>query len=375
MELKTYFNILAKKWWIILPVFLVTFTAGMIFTYTQTPIYSATATYVVAPSPALGDAKSFTSGLDMLGRREEIATTFAQIATSRQIKQLAGDSIGLEELQRYTVSSRLLAGTNITEFTVQGPDPAMVKDLANAVGVQVEEYVRGSYEVFILRLLDEATPPRRPISPDTSLNLTLAAIFGLVLGIGLAFLSVYLETPPHAVADVNIIDTQTGVYNKDYFLRRLSQEMVRAKRNRYPLSVALMRIDNLGLLKGINSAKIRSEILRQTATLTSQYLREEDLMAHLTDDVFAFLLPDMTGENAKAVMEYLQTRISWLPVQSSTNGAKFNFKGIVGIASYNHNGTSRDELVSQADRALQLAAVNAGGGAYLLDTTLVDDHA
>ena len=118
MELKTYFNVLLKKWWIILPVFLVTFTAGMVFTYTQTPIYSATATYVVAPSSALGDAKSFTSGLDMLGRREEIATTFAQIATSRQIKELAADSIGLKEVQRYSVGSKLLAGTNITEFTI-----------------------------------------------------------------------------------------------------------------------------------------------------------------------------------------------------------------------------------------------------------------
>lgn len=366
MELKTYLNILVKKWWIVLPVFLITVTVAMLLTYTQTPVYRATTTYVVVPSPSFGDVKSFANGLDLLGRRDEIATTFAEIASSRSIKGLAMSSISLESDPGYAVTSQLRAGTNIIEFTVEGPDPTVTRDLANAIGKTTEDYVKGSYEAFILRSLDDATIPGSPISPNKSLNLTLAVLLGLILGGGLALLSAYLEVPASSIAAINIVDNETGVYNKDYFLRRLSNEMVRAKRNRYPLSVALMQVDNLNMLKGLGSTKASADILQQVAALSKQYLREEDILAYLGNNIFGVLLPDMTGENAKAVMEYLQTRVGFVPLQSVTDGAKLNLKGTVGVSSYNHNGTSRDDLVAQANRALQLAEVNENGGAVLI---------
>lgn len=377
MELKAYFRILLKKWWIVIPVFLVTLTSGIVFTYTRTPIYSATTTYVVVPSPSFSDIRSFANGLDILGRREEIATTFAEIASSRRIKELASSSLSLQSSRDYSVSSKLRAGTNIVEMTVEGPNPVVTRDLANAVGTAIEEYVQGLYEVFVLVPLDEATTPWRPISPNKPLNLTLAAVFGLALGAGLAFLSEYLEAPLSSVISVNIIDEETGVYNREYLLQRLSEEMVRSRRNRYPLSLALMRVDNLSLLKGADSAKVRAEVLRRVAMLTSQYLREEDIVAYLENDVFALLLPDTTGENAKALMEYLQTRVALTPFQSAVNGIRFNLKSIAGVATYNYNGTSRDELIAHASRALQLAEVEDDSTAFRMtdSTPNGDDHA
>jgi diguanylate cyclase (GGDEF)-like protein len=366
MELKVYLQILLKKWWLVIPTFLITLTSGIVFTYTRTPIYSATTTYVVVPGPSFGDVGNFANGLDILGRRDEIATTFAEIAASHRIKKLAADALSLSSIRGYSVDSKLRAGTNIIEITIEGPDPIIVRDLANAIGTSIEEYVQGLYEVFELVPLDEATISQEPTSPNKSLNIALAVTFGLVLGAGLAFLSQYLETPLSSTTGLNIIDDETGVYSKEYLLLRLGEEMIRAKRNRYPLSLALMRIDDLSLLKGSDSARVRTEVLRQAAVLTSQYLREEDIVAYLQDDVFALLLPDMTGENAKALMEYLQTRVAWTPFQPAMNGAKLNLKGIVGIATYNHNGTSRDELVAQASRALQLAEVDDNGKAYLI---------
>jgi GGDEF domain-containing protein len=129
-----------------------------------------------------------------------------------------------------------------------------------------------------------------------------------------------------------------------------------------------MRIDDLTLIRGNDSSRVRSELLRQVAVLTNQYLREEDIVAYLENYIFALLLPDVTGENAKALMEYLQTRIAWTPFESDV-GIKFNLKGIVGITAYTHNGTSPDELVANANRALQLAEVDDDGRAYLMTMT------
>jgi diguanylate cyclase (GGDEF)-like protein len=377
MELKTYLTILLRKWWIVLPAFLVTLTAGIVFTYLQTPIYSATTTYLVVPGAAFGSGENYAGGLDLLSRRAQIAMTFTEIASSRKVKGQAAEAIGTDSLGGYSVSSKLLADTNIIEFTVDGPNPTTVRDLANALGAATDNYVRGLYEVFNLRLLDEATVPGNPVSPNKSLNITLAAIFGLILGGGLAFMSEYLGTPLTSAISMNIIDEKTGVYNRQFFLRRLGEEMVRAKRNRYPLSLALMRIDDLGLLKGINAGKVRTEMLRQVAMLTNEYLREEDLVAHFDGDIFAILLPDTTGENAKAIMEYLQTRVAWTPFESATGDSKFNLKSIVGIVNYGNNGTSRDELVTKASRALELAEVEHNGKAYLISDYVLyenNDH-
>jgi len=366
VEAKVYLRVLLKKWWIVIPAFLITLVSGIVFTFTKTPMYSATTSYVVVPSSSFSDKGSFANGLDMLGRRDEIATTFAEIASSRRIKQLATESLSLELGPNYTITSKLRAGTNIIEVTAQGPDPVAVRDLANAVGSAIEQYVQGLYEVFVLVPLDEATTPIGPVSPNVVLNLALAAALGLVLGACLAFLAEYLEAPLTSAISMNIIDDETGVYNREYFLRRLGEEMVRARRNRYPLSLGLMRIDNLSMIKGTDSPKVRAEMLRQVAMMANQYLREEDIVARLDRDTLALILPDTTGENAKALMEYLQTRVAWTPFQSSTGGVKINLKSVVGITAYSHNGTSRDELVAIAGRALQLAEVEDEGKAFLM---------
>jgi diguanylate cyclase (GGDEF)-like protein len=373
MELKTYFRIMVKKWWIVIPVFLVTLTAGIVFTYNTAPVYSATTTYVVVPSPSYSG--NFANGLEILARREEIATTFSEVASSRRIKGLATSSLSLQSGQDYSVESRLRAGTNIIEITVEGPDPIIARALANAVGASIEGYIQELFEVFTLVLLDEATTPQEPVRPNPVLYLTLAAVLGLVLGAGLAFLSEYLETPLSSPISMNIIDDETGVYNREYFLRRLSEEMVRARRNRYSLSLALMRVDGLALLNGADSAKVRAEILRQVATLSSQYLREEDIVAHYEGDVLGLLLPDMTAEDAKALMEHLHTRVVMTPFHSSINGATINLKSSIGITAYYHNGTSRDELVAEASRALELAEVEENGSTFLMaHVTPPDDN-
>jgi diguanylate cyclase (GGDEF)-like protein len=364
VELKTYFRILVKKWWIVIPVFLVTLTAGIVFTYTTASVYSAATTYVVVPSPSFSG--NFANGLEILARRQEIATTFAELASSRRIKGLAASSLSLESAQDYSVESRLLAGTNIIEITVEGPNPVIASGLANVVGASIEEYVQGLYEVFTLVLVDGATPPESPISPNRALNVTLSILFGLALGAGLAFLSEYLETPLISPVGVNIIDENTGAYNRGYFLRRLGEEMARARRNEYSLSLALMRVDSLALLNEADSDKVNAEIRRQVATLTSQYLREEDIVAQYDDDVLGLLLPDITAEDAKALIEQLQKRIALTTFQSGTNGAKFNLRSAVGITAYNHNGASDDELLALAYRALQQAEVGDDGKALIV---------
>jgi len=365
MELKTYLRVLLRKWWIILSAFLVTFTATIVFTFSQAPVYQAIATFLVTPDASFGDVKSFATGLEILSRRPEIASTYAEVATSYFIKTLAAEELKLSSKQKgsLSVDSQLQAGTNILNITVEGNDPVLVRDFTNVVGAQTVAYVQELYETYELRILDSAVVPTTPIRPNRKFNLVLGGILGLALGGVLAFLAEYLQTPPEHVTNFSILDPETGVYNKQYFTHRLNEEISRAKRNTYPLSLALLKIDCIG---GMNSpsAQIPGEALHKVATLLKKYLREEDILARFNETVFAFLLPDLPGEKAQEAIERLQTRITWTPFEISN--IKLNLSGAAGVVTYQYNGAGQDELLAKAQHALKEAEISIHKKTYLL---------
>lgn len=365
MEIKIYLRILMRKWWIVVPTFLIALTATIVFTFTQTPTYQAFATFIVIPNASFPNVQSFVNGLEALGRRAEIATTYAEIANSRFIKQEAIAEIGLSSEQKrgISVDSRLVAGTNVIAITVEGQDADLVRDLANMVGTKTVVYVQDLYEVYDLKLLDQATDPLSPIKPNKPLNLALGAALGLALGIGIALLAEYLQTPLENVRIFDILDSETGVYNKRYLTQRLREEMSRANRNNYPLSLALMKIDYPDEIW--TSLQTRSEALRKVAAFLRQYLRKEDILVRYDDAVFAFLLPDVVKEDAKITLEKLLTRMAWTSFEMERNVAKLNLTGTSGIVGYHHNGVAPDELLALANQALQQAELTDYGSAFL----------
>jgi diguanylate cyclase (GGDEF)-like protein len=368
MELKIYLRVLLRKWWIVLPAFLITLTTTIVLTFTQAPTYETTATFVVAPNGSFEDTRSFVSGLDILSRRAEIATTYAEVAASRLIKREAADELDLSQGQRknLSVASQLVAGTNVLKITVQGNDPVLVRDFTHMVGTKTMVYVQELYEAYDLNSLDQATLPLSPIKPNKKMNLALGAILGLVLGGGMAFLSEYLQAPLESMTNFDILDSETGAYNRRYFRQRLGEEMSRAERNKYPLSLALMNVDHLEVMGTSFSSQVRSEALRKVAVFLKQHLRQEDVLARLDGTVFAFLLPDMPGEKAQAIMEELQTRMALTSLEVEKSGVKLNLSGATGVAAYPYNGTGQDELLAEANRALQQAEAAGYGKACLL---------
>ncbi len=372
MELKAYLQILLNKWWVLVPVFLITFTATLYQTYTETPIYETSATYTIDLNPeVITDIRNTINILSLVSREEAIGGTFVEIASSRTVRNEARDAQGLDSLAGYKISANVLAGSTVMQITVSGPDAVIARDTANTVGLITIQKISEKGELFNLSILDEAPLRGNPISPVVSRNLALGAVFGLVLGAGLAFLAEYLTA--NRLKDViamNIMDVETSAMNKRYFMQRLNQEMIRAKRNQYPLSLALLKIEHLDMLEGPNNSIVRTEFLRQIVARLGQYLREEDLLAYLQENVFAILLLDTSGENAKSIVEYFQTRIAWTDFNSEMSDIKLSLSSTAGVVSYNHNGIAQDEFLSQAERALRLAAVSEQGRAHLASSTM-----
>jgi polysaccharide biosynthesis transport protein len=195
LELRSLVHVILTRWWLVLPVFLVSMGVAVGLTVTQIPIYQATSTVVVAPSRDVQDES--LSALAIIARQSEIADTYAQIASSRTIRQTAAERLQLlpEQRRDLNVSSHLVAGTTLLEIDASSPDAALAAGYANAVSEVLVEYIAANYGIFQLNILDSAVQPNRPVSPEVPLNIGLGAAGGLLLGMGLAVVS-YVLNPP-----------------------------------------------------------------------------------------------------------------------------------------------------------------------------------
>jgi capsular polysaccharide biosynthesis protein len=196
MNQRAFLQILRRKWWIVVPVFIVTVAATAVMSSSQPAMYESATTLLARPSTVFTDIKSQVSALDTLANRAEIVATYAEVANSRLIKGQAVTDLNLsgEQGAGLSVFAQWLAGTNLIEIVVQGSEPGIVKDFTNKIGEKTVAYVKGLSEVYELTPLDEAAEARLSSTSRRTLDLILGAIFGLVLGSGLAILVEYLQT-------------------------------------------------------------------------------------------------------------------------------------------------------------------------------------
>ena len=351
MEIKVYLRLLQKRWWIVLSVFIIALVATAYFTLNTKPMYRAEATYIVRISPS-EEERNVISAINTLTSRSEIAATYAGVANSSMIKNKAADELGISRGNNLDVTSQVQSGTNIVEIGVEGNDPVLVRDYTNAIGRQTVLYVESLYETYRLDLLDEATLPRSPVKPSMIQNLTLGAILGLLLGMGLIIFIEYLKAPSDTDAIFNILDERIGIYDMRYFRERLHQEMSRSRRHKRVLSVALVNIDHRHLLENL-APEVRLAAMRSVVTAVGRSLRDEDVMAASSDTELAILMPELDGEKSKTVVERILEIVSKISVELRPSGKNISLNGAAGVAPfYSWDRATTDVLITRARNVL-----------------------
>jgi capsular polysaccharide biosynthesis protein len=192
MEIRNFFEVLWKWKSIFLLTFGTVVLATAYFTITSPPVYEATSQLIVIPSADVftnyNDVRNAITSLD----NANITNTYAEIAQSSTIMDVAQSITKLKSFNDYIVSSNVESQTSIVTITVEGPDPEGVYTLANVISEQTIEYVSDYFEVYNLQQLDKATLPEMPIRPVVKFNLMLGIILGLGASIVFTYLGEYL---------------------------------------------------------------------------------------------------------------------------------------------------------------------------------------
>ncbi|MBW2031064.1 MAG: diguanylate cyclase [Deltaproteobacteria bacterium] len=106
---------------------------------------------------------------------------------------------------------------------------------------------------------------------------------------------------------LSITDALTGLYNQGYFHRRLKEEVLRAKRQKHPLALILLDLDNFKYYNDKHGHLAGDEILRKVGILINNCIREGvDSGFRYGGDEFAVILIDADLSIAREIGKRIQ---------------------------------------------------------------------
>src|SRR5829696_2141740 len=91
---------------------------------------------------------------------------------------------------------------------------------------------------------------------------------------------------------LTLTDELTGVATRRVFDEELPRELARARRSDYPLAVATIDLDHLGAFNMLRGEREGDRLIKETAALWRNELREVDTLARLEGGLFAAILPN-----------------------------------------------------------------------------------
>jgi capsular polysaccharide biosynthesis protein/transposase-like protein len=183
-------DVFTRRWWVVVAITLIAALAAWAYASTVPPRYQATATVLAHPAVNVTKASDYSTDLSLLSYGS-LEQTFVALARSSKLidETTAGLGLGRAAGDHYHAVANVLPSSTVLEISVDGPDRAIVVPLANALGASVSKATRTYFPIFALTPLDAAVAPSSQIEPRTRQDVLFAGLAGLVLGVGVALLS------------------------------------------------------------------------------------------------------------------------------------------------------------------------------------------
>lgn len=150
-------------------------------------------------------------------------------------------------------------------------------------------------------------------------------------------------------------DGLTGLANRRCFDDTLHAEWARALRQRQPLSLLMVDVDNFKAYNDANGHLGGDECLKRIATAVASEMRANDLVARYGGEEFAVILPNQSLKGAASVAERIRTRVEQLQVPNRQAAAQHVTVSIGAATAIAAPDNSASELVAIADAALYRA--------------------
>ncbi|PKH10208.1 MULTISPECIES: YveK family protein [Planomicrobium] len=196
ISLQDLFKTIRKRFGlIILLTLLAIIIAGVVSYFLLTPVYETSTEILVNQNPAeTGQLINQNIQTDL-----QLINTYSGIIKSPAILDQVVEELDLDMNSDQLDNNITVSNADqsqIINIAVQDEDPARAVDIANTTVDVFETDIQDLMNVDNVSVLSPAVLKENPepVSPNPLLNMAIAAVVGLMLGVGIAFLLEYLDT-------------------------------------------------------------------------------------------------------------------------------------------------------------------------------------
>ena len=203
IDLREYFAIIKKRFWIIAIITVVAMVvSGVISFFMLSPVYESKSTLIV--NTEKNEETQMITG-DQFSVSQKLAVTYGEIIKSRAVLESVISNLKLDSeyedlVGQITVSP--VKDTQIISISVQDTNPKKARDIANEIPKVFEKEVKRITKANDIQVIDKAILPQGAIKPNKMMNVAIAAVLGMMIGLFIVFLLEYLDNKIKTVQDV-----------------------------------------------------------------------------------------------------------------------------------------------------------------------------
>lgn len=195
LGIRSYFSVIRRRWAVaVLVPILAAVLSAVLSMYLLQPKYEADATLLVTQN--LSGQQTY---YDTIMANQALVNTYSDIIQSKSIELSVIHQLHLP----YSIKqfSRMVTTTSpnqslVIEIHVIDPSQTEAVNIANALTTTFQIKAQSYMNIQNVQIIDPASvvPAAHPVQPNKTMNVAVAFLLGLVVGLGLAFGLEYLDT-------------------------------------------------------------------------------------------------------------------------------------------------------------------------------------
>lgn len=269
ISLRELFYIIRKWIALIIAIFVISVAvAGGISYYILKPEYKAFTTLMVGKAnDEMLDGN--TIEYNDLVLNQKLVTTYGKIIESRRVADKVIEKMKLDlSYENFIgkVNVTLVSGTEIIKLEVSDQDPTLAAEIANETALIFMDTIKDILFIENIQIIDGAQVPKNKTSPRPALNMAIAGVLGLMIGVFLVFLLEYLDNTLKTEEDVER-HLELPVIGAIHIIEDLETNLVTQKNPKSPIAEAFRT-----LRTNIQFSNIDKEM--KTLVVTSSTLKE-----------------------------------------------------------------------------------------------------
>ena len=203
IDLKEYFYIIKKRAWIIALITVVAMiSSGIISFFVLSPVYE-TKTTLIVNTEQVNETNTITG--DQLNVTQKLTLTYGEIIKSRTVIDEVIKSLKLD-MEYGQVSGMVTVSpvkdTQIIAITVQDTNSQRAADIANTIPRVFTKEVKRITKANSVEVIDKAVVAENPIKPNKIMNIAIAGVLGVMIGLFIIFVLEYMDNKIKTPQDI-----------------------------------------------------------------------------------------------------------------------------------------------------------------------------